>query len=91
MSHEPPVPAANRSPYPIVEPPHDHQATTPAEDKAKAPAPAEIGSGTIIRLGAAVALGVGATVAALLFARRSPAPAKPKSGTKKQRKRAKAA
>ena len=32
MSHEPPVPPENRSPYPIAEPPHEHHAPPPAPE-----------------------------------------------------------
>ncbi|HEX7692993.1 MAG TPA: hypothetical protein VF409_00785 [Sphingomonas sp.] len=30
MTHEPPVPPDNQSPYPIAQPPHEHHAAPPA-------------------------------------------------------------
>lgn len=87
MSHEPPVPEHNRSPYPIAEPPHqprDHAAHHPGDDdegselsladRASAflqDIPSLSGR-TVIGVGGAIALGVAATVGALLFAQRKP-------------------
>jgi hypothetical protein len=82
MKHEPPVPAANRSPYPVAEPPHPRTDPPPAPD-ATVDAPR---TGGIGRIGAAVALGIGAAVAGLLFARRAAPAPKPKARDK-QRKR----
>ena len=86
MKHEPPVPEANRSPYPLKEAPHDHAAHTPAaaETAAKGQSAGSkkssgardntgsAGSGgkSMFGIGAAVVLGAGAAVAAFLFARR---------------------
>ena len=75
MTHSPPVPAGNVSPYPLQEAPHVHAAPPPAvmddqEDDAR-----QDHMNTLLGVGAAVVLGVGATVAALWFAARKPAPA----------------
>ena len=32
MTHEPPVPPDNQSPYPIAEPPHEHHEPLPAPE-----------------------------------------------------------
>lgn len=87
MSHEPPVPEHNRSPYPIAEPPHqprDHAAIHPGdEDEDSGSSLADRASAflhdvpslsgrTVIGIGGAIALGVAATVGALLFAQRKP-------------------
>ncbi|HEX8301755.1 hypothetical protein [Sphingomonas sp.] len=69
MSHQPPVPAANQSPYPIQEPPHEHvggealqAAKEIAESKKRwSPSAREIG------MGAAIGVGSAAIVAALLY------------------------
>lgn len=51
MTHEPPVPPDNQSPYPIAEPPHEHHAPPPA------PEPAEEKSGPprMVLVGGAIA------------------------------------
>lgn len=93
MSHQPPVPEANQSPYPLQEPPHLHaQTASEADDEGAADrSPAnghladlledlpELSGRTIVAVGGAIALGVAATVGALLFARRSPRKAKAKA------------
>lgn len=88
MTHTPPVPEANQSPYPIEEAPHQHadlppvQATSEADPeslKQRAEALVEkVGdfgaeNRTIAGIGAAIALGAIATVTAILFTRRTPA------------------
>ena len=83
MTHSPPVPAGNVSPYPLQEAPHAHVAPPPVatdddEDEAR-----EDHANTLLGVGAAVVLGVGATVAALWFAARKPAPAPVKRGKRK--------
>lgn len=86
MSHEPPVPEHNRSPYPMAEPPHqprDHAVNHPGEDEDSELSLADRASAflqdipslsgrTVIGVGGAIALGVAATVGALLFAQRKP-------------------
>lgn len=94
MSHSPPVPPANQSPYPRVEPAHDHHDAprdakpAPVRDRPKHdPASAD----RRIRTGIAAALGIGAVaalVAGIVAAnRQSPdhsAPRPPKKPSKKK-------
>jgi hypothetical protein len=89
MSHSPPVPPANQSPYPRVEPAHSHHDAT----RQAKPAPARPGDRASadrrIRTGIAAALGIGAVaalVAAIAAARREP-PARPAPGPKKAAKK----
>ena len=63
MTHTPPIPAGNQSPYPLQEPKHDH-APTPPVARRESPTPA-LGSGAII--GAAVVAGIGAAAVAAAY------------------------
>lgn len=71
MTHSPPIPEANRSPYPIAEPPHPEPA---ADETANLPVVVEDTDSVIDRLralplgriGAAVGLG-GALIAGMLL------------------------
>lgn len=74
MTHTPPIPAGNTSPYPLHEPPHVRPTLPPVAARDAADADAGNGAGgetkTLLGIGAALVLGVGATVAALWFAGR---------------------
>ena len=85
MSHEPPVPGASQSPYPIDEAPHPDVVLPPlsAANDAEPPGLKERAQGlveyvpnvdvdarTLVGIGAAIALGAAATVAAVFFTRR---------------------
>ncbi|MES2986594.1 MAG: hypothetical protein V4808_01685 [Pseudomonadota bacterium] len=87
MTHEPPVPDANKSPYPIDELPHPQVDLPPvaeasgtettslkqrAEEVIETVSDLATENRSIASIGAAIALGAVATVAAILFARRSP-------------------
>lgn len=79
MTHEPPVPPDNQSPYPIAEPPHEHHAPLPAPE----PEEEQSGPARMLLVGGAVAAGVAAIggLAAFLLRRgrsRSRAAPKPK-------------
>lgn len=79
MTHEPPVPPDNQSPYPIAEPPHEHRAPPPAPE----PEEGQSGPPRVLLVGGAVAAGVAAIggLAAFLLRRgksRSKAAPKPK-------------
>ena len=66
MSHTPPIPAANQSPYPLQEPPHAKTSATPPPSEkrvARTPEPQSLSTSTLI----ALAAGVGAAVAGGLF------------------------
>ena len=70
MTHTPPVPSANTSPYPLREPPHEHaghslSTTADKNDEEKALKPL-----TITLLGGAVLVGIAATAARLTLGRR---------------------
>jgi hypothetical protein len=56
MTHEPPVPPDNQSPYPIAEPPHAHHAPPPAPEHGEEPS----GPPRMLLVGGAVAAGVAA-------------------------------
>ena len=75
MTHSPPVPAGNVSPYPLQEAPHVHAAPPPVAADADDDDARDDHTNTLLGVGAAVVLGVGATVAALWFAARKPVPA----------------
>lgn len=90
MSHSPPVPPANQSPYPLVEPPHDHHEPAVAPSVTVDRAASE----RRVRTGIAAALGIGAIaalVAGIVAASRQ-SPALPDSkrrskGSAKKKKR----
>jgi hypothetical protein len=78
MTHEPPVPPDNQSPYPIAEPPHEHPAPLPPTVE-----PAEsAGPSRVLLVGGAIAAAglaaIGGLTALLLRRRgaRSATPAK---------------
>ena len=80
MTHSPPIPAGNQSPYPIQEPPHQHAPVLPPVERHE-DVPA-LSTGTVI--GAAVVAGIGAAAAAaayFLSVRKAPK-AKPRSKRK---------
>jgi len=102
MSHEPPVPSANQSPYPIDEAPHPDVALPPlsAANDAEPPSLKERAQGladyvpnvdvdgrTLVGIGAAIALGAAATVAAVFFSRRGPSPSPRKRAAARPRAR----
>ena len=70
MTHTPPIPAGNQSPYPLQEPPHaktsDAPSAPPPGDKriAKTPEPQAVSVPTVIALAAGVGL---AAIAGGLF------------------------
>lgn len=67
MTHTPPIPAGNQSPYPLHEPPHARTHGAPAaggKHVAKTPEPQAISVPTVIALAAGVGL---AAIAAGLF------------------------
>ena len=66
MSHEPPVPPDNQSPYPIAEPPHEHPAPLPPVAKPESSPPRPLLIGGVIAAGVAAIGGL----AALLLRRR---------------------
>lgn len=79
MTHSPPIPAGNQSPYPIQEPPH--------VDRATREKPAATPSRPPISLGTALAIGTGAVIAgaaAFLFLRDTKPKKKP--AVRKRRK-----
>ena len=70
MSKKPPVPAANQSPYPIEEPPHEHveeNETVAAVREMKEAKARWQPDATQLGVGAAIGVGSAAVVAALLF------------------------
>lgn len=85
MTHSPPVPPANQSPYPIAEPPHPHPPEPPVTAVAKN-APADelrVSPGLIIGAVTAIAA-VAAGVTALLLHRREKPAAKPRRPRKRK-------
>lgn len=78
MSHSPPIPEGNQSPYPIQEPPHVHQPKR--ETPVAAPSRSSAPLGVVLAIGAGTII---AAAAAFLFFR----DAKPskKSGAKRRR------
>jgi hypothetical protein len=94
VSHEPPPPDASQAPYPIAEPPHPPQLAAandaePPELKARVEfvPNVDVDSRTIVSIGAAIALGAAATVAAVFFTRRGPRVAARKRVVPKSRPR----
>jgi hypothetical protein len=88
MTHVPPVPEGNTSPYPIQEPPHVHVETATADEAEDAPASEPIAltgeAKTMLGIGAALGVGAIAAVTALLFSRRpAPKPAARKPAARK--------
>ncbi len=91
MTHTPPIPPKNQSPYPRQEPPHEHHAPLPeksaANDDERDDGP--VISAKALGIGAAVGIGSAAIVAGLLYARSGDKPkakaAKPKAVTRKPR------
>ncbi len=89
MSHSPPVPPANQSPYPRVEPPHEHHDSpvvpSPTVDRASSEHRMRTGIATALGIGAIAALVAGIVAAS----RQSPTPPvrkrKPKGSGKKKR------
>ncbi len=77
MSHSPPVPPGNQSPFPRHEPPHPH-AAEPTVTRAPQDAPP---ARTASPLGLAAVIGVGAIAALVgaLFLRAEAAKAKPRA------------
>jgi hypothetical protein len=81
MTHSPPVPPGNQSPYPLQEPPHEHHAA-PMADRSVARAPANdqsVVSGRTLGIGVAIGLGSAALLAAWFYGRADrdePAPRK---------------
>jgi hypothetical protein len=66
MSHEPPVPPDNQSPYPIAEPPHEHPAPLPPVVESETGPPRALLIGGVAAAGLAVVGGI----AAFLFRRK---------------------
>lgn len=99
MTHTPPVPPGNQSPYPLQEPPHDASSAAPADvipksgDSQDLPAV----SGTALGIGLAIGLGSAALLAAWFFSgekkakpqRRAAAARKPRAKTASTSRRAK--
>ncbi|QNQ08466.1 hypothetical protein [Sphingomonas alpina] len=85
MTHSPPIPAGNQSPYPLQEPPHDHPSPPPEavayddDDESREEGLVPGISNKTLGIGAAVGIGSAAIVAGLLYARSSGAVAKPES------------
>lgn len=71
MTSKPPVPAENKSPYPIEETPHDHnrdnETVAVVREMAAAKARRSAPSARQLGIGAAVGIGSAAIVAGLLF------------------------
>jgi hypothetical protein len=89
MTHEPPVPPDNQSPYPIAEPPHEHH-PEPPEPEADAEVEDSAGSPRILLIGGAIATAGLAAIGgltAILLRRRSKAGPKPKSRPTAKRKK----
>ena len=85
MTHSPPIPDANKSPYPIQEPPHVHkaEATIPVRKRDAPTEPAGL-SGKVILLGAALGLGALAIAAAVFeHQTRPPVPRKRRKAPKR--------
>ncbi|MGH6615750.1 hypothetical protein [Sphingomonas sp.] len=88
MTHSPPIPAGNQSPYPLQEPPHEHlpplaDASAGYDDDQSDDEGLVAGIGNkALGIGAAVGIGSAAIVAGLLYARSSGTAAKSKSGAK---------
>jgi hypothetical protein len=82
MTHEPPVPPDNQSPYPIAEPPHEHHATPPAPE----PEEEQSGRARTLLVGGAVAAGVAAIGGLTAFLLRR-GKSRPKAAPKSRRRR----
>jgi hypothetical protein len=87
MSHSPPVPPGNQSPYPLQEPPHEHHASPP-DVAAKRPAQQDepLVSGAALGVGLAIGLGSAALFAAWLFSGSEKPKAKPAAARKPRAK-----
>ncbi|MDB5682262.1 MAG: hypothetical protein JWO16_2067 [Sphingomonas bacterium] len=79
MSHEPPVPPDNQSPYPIAEPPHEHPAPLPPVAEKTGPPKALLIGGAIAAVGATALAGL----AAMLLGRRKSKPSGPRPAAHK--------
>jgi hypothetical protein len=94
MTHQPPVPEAATSPYPLhPEPVPEEQKAAAAAAEDKEQAPSETGLSTkFIGIGAAIGLGAVATVGGVLYARgrsgKAAAKSKPPGNDKSKRGRA---
>jgi hypothetical protein len=82
MTHEPPVPPDNQSPYPIAEPPHVHHAPPPAPE----PEEEQSGPPRMLLVGGVVAAGVAAIGGLTAFLLRRGKP-RPKAAPKSRRRR----
>lgn len=82
MTHEPPVPPDNQSPYPIAEPPHEHHAPSPAPE----PEEEQSGRARMLLVGGAVAAGVAAIGGLTAFLLRR-GKSRPKVAPKSRRRR----
>jgi hypothetical protein len=82
MTHEPPVPPDNQSPYPIIEPAHEHRTPPPAlrPEEASGPPRKLLVGGAIAAAGVAA---IGGLAAFLLRRGKS----RSKAGSKPKRKR----
>jgi hypothetical protein len=80
MTHEPPVPPDNQSPYPIAEPPHVHHAPPPAPESEEEPS----GPPRMLLVGGAVAAGIAAVGGLTAFLLRRD---KPRSKAAKSRRK----
>jgi hypothetical protein len=60
MSHEPPVPPDNQSPYPIAEPPHEQPDPLPPVAEKEGPSKALVIGGAIAAVGTAALAGLAA-------------------------------
>lgn len=84
MTHSPPIPDANKSPYPIQEPPHVPKAEAIPVRKREEPAsPAGALSGKVVLLGAALGLGALAIAAAVFEHQTRPTPRKRRKAPKR--------
>jgi len=85
MTHSPPVPPGNQSPYPLQEPPHEHQATPPdvAARRDHSHANEPVVSGAALGIGVVIGLGSAALLATWLFSRKEEPKPKTRSRTAK--------
>ena len=74
MTHTPPIPAGNTSPYPLHEPPHVHTSLKVHSDAKSDASSFRLSTGALL-VGATVVLGAAATLARFWFASRSKAAA----------------
>lgn len=91
MTHSPPVPPGNQSPYPLQEPPHDTSSAAPTDVTTKATDSQDLPvvSGTALGIGLAIGLGSAALLAAWFFS--GERKAKPQQRTTARKPRAKTA